>query len=152
MKEYKVFYNENNQKWELFKPFKTIEIDCNITKNYIHERKRMCHKNSCDVCPLSSFSNGTNKICRVFENDYPSEAMKIVQKWSNENPQKTLLSEFLEHYPKTKLNSDGFPSNIVPCNLGLIERKDICKNRCLYYYDKGYPCYDCWNTPKENEE
>lgn len=24
--EYKLFYNEDNQKWELFKPFKTGEI------------------------------------------------------------------------------------------------------------------------------
>lgn len=126
-------------------------IDCNITKNYIHERKRMCESYSCFKCPLSSETNGTNKICRVFENDYPSEAMKIVQKWSDEHPPKTLLSEFLKSYPKAKLNSDGFPSDIVPCSLGLIERKDICKNMCLYFYDNGHPCYDCWNTPIESE-
>lgn len=126
-------------------------IDCNITKNYIHERKRMCHKNSCEVCPLSSFSNGTNKICRVFENCYASKAIDIAQKWSDEHPPKTLLSEFLKSYPNAKLNSDGFPSDIVPCSLGLIERKDICKNMCLYFYDNGHPCYDCWNIPIESE-
>ena len=124
-------------------------IDCSKTKNYLKERKRMCHKNSCDVCPLSSFSNNTNKICRVFENCYPDKVMEIVQKWSDEHPQKTYLTEFLKSYPNAKLNSDGFPRDIVPCSLGLIERKDICKNRCLYFYDKGRPCYDCWNTVVE---
>ena len=122
-------------------------IDCKKTENYLKERKRMCERNQCDECSLGSNSNGTNKTCRVFENDYPSTAIGLVQKWSNENPPKTLLSEFLEHYPKTELNSDGFPSDIVPCSLGLIERKDICKNMCLYFYDNGHPCYDCWNTP-----
>lgn len=32
--EYKVFYNEDTKKWELFKPFKTIEIDCMTEKDY----------------------------------------------------------------------------------------------------------------------
>ena len=126
-------------------------IDCKKTENYLKERKRMCKRNQCDECPLSSFSNGTNKICRVFENDYPSEVMKIVQKWSDEHPPKTLLSEFLEHYPNAKMNNDGYPSDIVPCSLGLVKRKDICKNMCLYFYDNGHPCYDCWNIPIESE-
>lgn len=125
-------------------------IDCKKTENFIKEMERLCQyykDTGCNFCVLDR-----NMLCGDFIMKYPKKAIEIVQKWSNENPQKTLLSEFLEHNPKTKLNSDGFPSNIVPCNLGLIERKDICKNRCLYYYDKGYPCYDCWNTPKENEE
>lgn len=122
-------------------------IDCNITKNYIHERKRMCHKNSCDVCPLSSFSNGTNKICRVFENDYPSKAIKIVQKWGNEHPPKTLLTEFLKHYPKTELNSVGCP-NIAPCELGIIKLKDECKYKSVYCFQ----CKNCWNTLIDDEE
>lgn len=129
-------------------------IDCKITKNYFTERKRMCDKRTrCSTCPIGSILNGKKKSCGVFENDYPSEAIDIVQKWSDEHPPKTLLTEFLKSYPNAEMNSDGFPSNIVPCNLGLIERKDICKNRCLYYYDKGHPCYDCWNTPiKESEK
>ena len=122
-------------------------IDCKKTENYLKERKRMCERNQCDECSLGSNSNGTNKTCRVFENDYPSEVMKIVQKWSDEHPPKTLLSEFLEHYPNAKMNNDGYPSDIVPCSLGLVKRKDICKNMCLYFYDNGHPCYDCWNTP-----
>lgn len=126
-------------------------IDCNITKNYIHERKRKCEEQQKSGCIHCSFHNRIeNCIVKDIEDADINRAIRIVQDWSNRNPQKTLLTEFLEHYPKTELNSDGFPSNIVPCSLGLIKRKDICKNRCLYFYDKGHPCYDCWNTPKES--
>lgn len=128
-------------------------IDCNRTENFIKEKERLCQyykDKGCVFCVLNRNIKGLS--CSDFIVQQPKKAIEVVQKWSNETPPKTLLTEFLEHYPKTKLNSDGFPSNIVPCNLGLIERKDICKNRCLYYYDNGHPCYDCWNTPIESEE
>lgn len=123
-------------------------IDCNITKNYIHERKRMCESYSCFECPLSSKTNGTKKTCRVFENCYPDKAIEIVQKWSNEHPQKTLLTEFLERYPKTELNSFGCPS-IAPCELGIVKLKDECEDKAVYCFH----CKECWKTPiKESEE
>ena len=112
----------------------------------------MCENSKCKDCLMRRLNSDKNVFCEQFEKHNIKAAINIVQKWSDKHPQRTLLTEFLKHYPKTKLNSDGFPSNIVPCNLGLIERKDICKNRCLYYYDKGYPCYDCWNTLVEESE
>lgn len=128
-------------------------IDCNIAKNYLKERTRMCSMfflRNCKGCVYHD-KDGCWRGTREQKN--PETAIEIVQDWSNANPQKTLLTEFLRNYPNAEMNSDGFPNNIVPCSLGLIERKDICKNRCLYYYDKGYPCYDCWNTPiKESDE
>lgn len=117
-------------------------IDCNITKNYIHERERMCERNQCFVCPLSSLSNGTNKTCRVFENCYPDKAIEIVQKWSNEHPQKTYLSEFLKHYPNALLRTDGIPKFICPHHLGL---KSDCEN------EGSNNCVKCWNTLINNE-
>lgn len=128
-------------------------IDCKLTKNYFREKRRMCGRNICFECPLSSSLNGKNKSCSALEQLYTSEAIEIVQRWSNRNPQRTLLTEFLERYPNVEMNSDGFPENIIPCYLGLMKRKDICKNMCLYFYDKGHPCYDCWNTiTKKSEE
>ena len=32
--EYKLFYNEDTKKWELFKPYKTIKIDCMTKEDY----------------------------------------------------------------------------------------------------------------------
>lgn len=116
-------------------------IDCNITKNYLKEKKRMCGNNSCSTCPLTkSFPKGT--VCTHIEYTNLDKAIKIVQKWSNEHPQKTLLTEFLKHYPKAELNSNGCP-DIAPCELGIIKLKDECKGKDVYYYH----CEKCWNTP-----
>lgn len=129
-------------------------IDCNRTENFIKEKERLCQyykDKGCVFCVLNRNIKGLS--CSDFIAQQPKKAIEVVQKWSNETPPKTLLSEFLKSYPKAKLNSDGYPSDIVPCSLGLIERKDTCKNKCLYYYDNGHPCYDCWDTPvKESEE
>ena len=123
-------------------------IDCKKTENYLKERKRMCERNQCDECSLGSNSNGTRKTCRVFENCYPDKVIEIVQKWSNAHPRKTLLTEFLKHYPKTELNGMGLP-NIAPCELGLVELNSKCIENCVHQYCIGLPCKDCWNTPVE---
>ena len=123
-------------------------IDCKKTENYLKERKRMCERNQCDECSLGSNSNGTRKTCRVFENCYPDKVIEIVQKWSNAHPPKTLLTEFLKHYPKTELNGMGLP-NIAPCELGLVELNSKCIENCVHQYCIGLPCKDCWNTPVE---
>lgn len=131
-------------------------IDCLITNNYIHERKRMCKdmkKINCQCCGFYNRIEGC--IEQSIEEADAKRAIRIVQNWSDRNPPKTLLTEFLKHYPNVEMSSDGFPDYILPCILGLVEKKDICKNRCFYFYDKDKrcrPCYDCWNTPKENEE
>lgn len=121
-------------------------IDCNITKNYIHERKRMCDSYGCFECPLSSKTNGTKKTCRVFENYYPDKAIEVVQKWSDENPPKTLLTEFLKSYPNVKLNNCGYPEYIIPCVLGVIHKDCAC-----HYNSSCDTCQDCWNTPVVEE-
>lgn len=107
----------------------------------------MCGRNICFECPLSSKTNGTKETCPVFENCYPDKAIEIVQKWSDKHPQRTLLTEFLKHYPKTELNSFGCPS-IAPCELGIIKLKDECKDKAVYCFH----CKKCWNTLVEESE
>lgn len=109
-------------------------------------------KTNCQCCGF--YNRNAGCIAISIEEADAERAVRIVQTWSDRNPPKTFLTEFLKHYPNAKINSDGFPSDIVPCNLGLIERKGICKNRCLYYYDYDNvrPCYNCWNTPIEESE
>lgn len=128
-------------------------INCKNTEDFIKEKERLCQyytDTGCTFCVLDR-----NMSCSDFIVQCPQKAIEIVQKWSDRHPQRTLLTEFLEKYPKTELNSDGFPVNIIPCYLGLMKRKDICENRCFYFYDndKGRrPCYDCWNTLVEERE
>lgn len=134
-------------------------IDCSKTENYFVEKRRMTKKRKlnggtyickldCANCPLNSLNNGTNdKIsCSDFEALYPEKAIAIVQKWSDEHPRKTYLSEFLKNYPNTLLNDDGTPKRICPYELGLISKNNCRINRI------NRNCVECWNQPLPIED
>lgn len=126
-------------------------IDCFKTENYLAEKKRMSKttesgvcKVECTNCLLSSYNNGDGICCTDFEMLYPKKAIEIVQKWSNEHPQKTFLTEFLKNYPNVQLYDAGIPKDICPYHLGLMN-KDDCR--------KDHYCLGCWNQPiKDGEE
>lgn len=66
------------------------------------------------------------------------------QKWSDEHPQKTYLSEFLKNYPNAPLNNNGTPESICLYDLGLMSYDDgidNCDN-----------CVKCWNQIIEDGE
>lgn len=122
-------------------------IDCNITSNYFKEKKRMTKTKKyvceidCDDCPLSSSNNGIDISCAFLEANYPNKAVEIVQKWSNEHPQKTFLTDFLEKYPNVPLAKNGFPS-ICPYELGYTKEPYAgCGTRT---------CKQCWDRPIED--
>ena len=120
-------------------------IDCSKTENYMHEKARMtksvvngvCHIR-CTDCPLSRFNNNEKIVCSELELRHPEKAIAIVQKWSDEHPQRTYLSEFLKNYPNAKLDEDGTPHKLCPWHLGLIS-VNSCHNNCVR----------CWNQPVE---
>lgn len=135
-------------------------IDCSKTENYFAEKRRMTKRRKiygnaymckidCANCPLNSLNDGTNDMtsCSDFEALYPEKAIEIVQRWSDEHPQKTYLSEFLKNYPNTPLDDDGTPDSICPYDLGLMSIDDC---------NKDYNCVKCWNQPikpiKDGEE
>jgi hypothetical protein len=126
-------------------------IDCNITKNYFNEKQRMTKKRKlcagiykceldCSDCPLSSLNNdATDRMtCGEFEMLCPEQAIEVVQRWSDEHPPKTFLTEFLKNYPNAQLRIDGTPRGVCPYHLGLISR-DNCR--------KDHNCVKCWNQP-----
>ena len=124
-------------------------IDCSRTENYFAERRRMTMtakygicKLDCTKCPLSSKNNGTseNLSCANLEIHYPEKAIAIMQKWSDEHPSKTYLSEFLKKFPNALLNDNGLPKGVCLYNLGLAD--------CKEYRN----CVDCWNRPIEEGE
>lgn len=126
-------------------------IDCNITANYFNEKRRMTKraenrlcKLGCSNCPLCSINNNKGQSCTAFEMLYPEKAIAAVQKWSDEHPQKTYLTELLEKYPNVLLNDDGTPEGMCPHQLGL---KDSIADRKI-----GYDCVACWNQPVEKDE
>lgn len=123
-------------------------IDCTKTANYFTEKLRMTKRTKnglckikCSNCPLCSINNGTGLSCPTFEMYYPEKAIEIVQKWSDERPQRTYLSEFLKHYPNTLLDDDGTPKGVCLYAVGLIN-KDDCDNNCV----------KCWTQPISIED
>lgn len=123
-------------------------IDCSKTKNYFTEKKRMIKKHkyicelNCAVCPLGWSKNGKGISCETLEKSYPEQAISIIQKWSDENSQRTYLTEFLEHYPNAEFDKNGVPK-ICPHLLGLKDSYDSCK---------GGDCAECWNQPLSERE
>lgn len=124
-------------------------IDCSRTENYFAEKQRMTKKHklnhggyacklNCADCPLSISNNGTGISCSHFETGYPEEAIAIMQKWSDEHPPKTYLSEFLKNYPNAPLVHDGTPE-ICLRKLGLTDIKTCRVGGCV----------ECWNQPIE---
>lgn len=121
-------------------------IDCNITTNYFAEKKRMVKLTDtgvceikCTNCPLSKKNNGKGRLCTDYELQYPEEVIAIMQKWSDEHPQRTYLTEFLKNYPNAPLYEIGTPKGICPYHLGLMDKDDCPKT----YRD----CVKCWNQP-----
>lgn len=116
-------------------------IDCNITANYFAEKERLCASIlECIDCPLRHGNDCTN-----IENKYPKRAISIVQKWSDEHPQKTYLTELLEKYPNAELDH-GVPKVCLK-KLGAVSGCAKTKKGDLYI-----SCYSCWNQPVPIEE
>ena len=108
-----------------------MKIDCTVTKNYMDEKQRMCnsYKDCYSGCPAVN-------IC-YSEKNRDKDMIKIVQEWSDLNPQRTYLTDLLEKYPNAATDSDGIPYEICPHTLGLSEF-DECDI-------DGSNCSKCWN-------
>ena len=118
---------------------------------YFEEKKRMldslgrtkgkCVGVECSDCPFSHKNNGMELYCDGLEVLYPEQAIEIIEKWSQEHPQKTFLSDFLEKYPNAKLCENDAPYGTCPENLGYCE-ETYCEINKL-------DCVACWNRPLE---
>lgn len=123
------------------------ELEMDAVK-YLKEKNRMfdslgrtggrCKGVNCKSCPFDSSNNGMRCGCVDFQVEYPEKAVAIVEKWSKENPRKTILQDFLEKYPNAKTDSKGEPKTCC-VNLGY-KKYDEC--------DLGN-CNSCWNRSLE---
>ena len=120
-------------------------IDCSKTIDCLTEKARMSKTTksgmcgiTCEECPLGSMNNGEDIVCSDFEILYPEKAIEIVQRWSNANPQRTYMTEFLKHYPNAELDENGIPK-ICLWRLGLAAIKE---RNC-----REGDCIKCWNEP-----
>ena len=107
-------------------------------KQFLKEYRRMCKEHySCIGCEIRQ--KLTTDSCRQWICNNPESAISLVYKWVEENPEKTILHDFLEKYPNAELNSKGKP-RFCPKNLGY----EI--NKCCYSTE----CFsECWDEPLE---
>lgn len=117
---------------------------------YLKEKERMTKdcEIDCDECPLSMVNNPKGTTCSRLEPDFPSIAISIVQKWSEEHPRKTFLQDFLEKYPKAELIHNKFPE-ICPHSLGYATNKERFLDTDEQFVSEE--CEECWNRPLEEE-
>ena len=127
-------------------------IDCAKTENYFAEKLRMTKRTKnglceikCSNCPLCSINNNKGQSCTAFEMLNPEQAIEVVQRWSNEHPQKTFLTELLENYPNAELDH-GVPKVCLK-KLGAVSGCAKTKEGDLYI-----SCYSCWNQPISIED
>lgn len=106
---------------------------------YFEELKRMCRAiGYCTNCPFRELRRKHHSSCDYLPKIVPKEAVEIVEKWSKEHPQKTILQDFLEKYPNAPMDDDETPKT-CPYKLG------YGKNfNCI-----GASCKDCWSRPLE---
>lgn len=113
------------------------KVDCSNIVNFYKEKDRLTKNCTirCEECPLSLVNNKSEEKygCYDFINKHAEKAVEILQKWSDENPQKTRLDDFKEKYPNHKKNEDSYP---VPCCMYLGYTQD-CDNKCK----------KCWDMP-----
>lgn len=101
---------------------------------FLSEAKRMCeNKGPCSTCDAIQFCGFTQEFPLDFGTvDQMQKMVKLVEKWAEEHPRKTLQIEFLKQWPNAKMNQDTETVDILPCWLD----KSIV--------DTCYAnCYDC---------
>lgn len=111
--------------------------DCSKTDVFLEELDRMCKSKTCSECKLSIYNNYSGEMgCDEYMRNYWYDAIKAVQKWSDEHPIKTRQSEFLKMFPNTILFAPF--SNVKVLNLC---PKDLDCDFLCNAPDKS--CLDC---------
>ena len=115
-----------------------MKYDCSKTLDYAHEVMRMCKQTSCENCLIKH-----GECISIGIKDITKERIDIVQKWSDEHPEKTRQDAFFEIFPKmVKRHDEGTPAL---CFYSLIG------DSCPYLSDHNFDCEECWNKPYDGE-
>lgn len=104
---------------------------------FLKEWKRMCKVDisGCMGCPLDEIKGG---MCRYSVYKEPERAVEIVEKWSKENPMKTIMDDFFEKFPNARKTKDGLPEICPTAVYG--GKRDCCA---------VHDCVECWYRPLE---
>lgn len=124
-------------------------MDCSKTIDFFAEVKRLCgSRATCDdtahdgQCPFFKCCEHTLTAFAAVDIE---KTVEILQKWSNEHPQKTYAQDFFKKFPKAQSYSDGSP---VICRKIIYGEIRPPFENCYY----TGACYRCWNEPMNDEE
>lgn len=106
---------------------------------FFKERRRMCLSyDKCKGCPCEE-RNPVSCNPSTLEIE---TLVKVVEQWSQEHPQKTMIQDFFEKFPNAPRTVDGLP---FPCPFECGYSKN---NKCPF--GKNAPsddCSKCWFRP-----
>ena len=98
----------------------------------------------CRICRLSRYNNSLNKSCRMLEPQNADKAVEIIEKWAEEHPVKTRMSDFIEKFPRATVLKYGNNEYIDICPVS-IDTTRTCPNgeckKCKFKY---------WNEDAED--
>lgn len=72
---------------------------------------RICQNSNCNDCVISSFCGKTQNEWTEIDTE---EAVEIVEKWVEDHPIKTRLTEYKKVFPNCRLRDNGY-SSADPC-------------------------------------
>ena len=80
---------------------------------FITSISRICQNSICENCVLSSFCN---KCWNGWTDIDTEEVVEIVEKWVEDHPIKTRLTEYKKVFPNCFLRDNGYPA-ADPCQI-----------------------------------
>ena len=103
---------------------------------YFKEKKRLAKDCEivCSDCRLGATLNGKDYGCSSLEDEYPEQAVAIIEQWSKDCPEETYRSHFLKSYPKANFNF---------CQRFVFGGAEPCLSEMS--------CADCWDQPYKEE-
>lgn len=102
---------------------------------FLKQYQRMCKSyTSCESCKL--YSDCLPSGC--LDSD-PKTSVRVVEQWSQDHPQKTMMQDFFEKFPNAPKATNGEPM-ICPYNCGY-------GNFCCE--QSNGICFNCWSRPLE---
>lgn len=93
---------------------------------FLKEERRICAKNNCSYCPVSSNKNGIGESCVNLKQNYTEKYVEIIEKWSAEHPVKIRQSEFLELHPNADIREGIL--NLCPRRIDL---DSVTEDECV---------------------
>lgn len=111
---------------------------------YLKTKEKMTKDcTACDECPFNIDNNKFNLTCDRFEFYHSKRAIKIVEDWLKEHPERTMMQDFFEKFPNAQKNDDGTPL-CCPSYCGYT-KEDSCR-------DFSGDCFLCWSRPLEESK